>query len=117
MIKTPAPRKRGYLVTLRAVCGELRHNVVWILRRLKIATMTPDARRGCPDVFVLRRIGVACLARHGQMSPHQRKSRLLMLVDHIRHLPRLRGVTLEAVRPQLTPVDISMAGNTVCTHL
>ncbi len=91
--------------------------MVRVLRRLKITAMAPDACRGRPDVFVLRCVGVACLARHSQMSAHQRESRLLMFVDHFRHLPRLSCVALEAVHPQLAPMNIGMTGNAIRIHL
>lgn len=113
MIKASTPRKCRHLVTSGAIRRELRRHMIGVLRFLVVSPVTPYAGRGCPHILLLRRVGVACLTRHCLVSPDQRESRLLVFVDHVRHLPRFRGMTPEAVRSQLAPMHVGMTGNAV----
>lgn len=71
--------------------------------------MAFHASRRRAHILLRGRINVTTLARCRQMSANERKSRLLMLLHHIRHTPVQRGMAARAIIPQLALVHIRMA--------
>ncbi len=76
----------------------------------KIVPVTPDTRRWSAEILVMGGIGVTVLARKGGVLAGQRKSRRLVLLNHVRDFPRCDTVTSEAVGSEFCFVHVGMAG-------
>jgi hypothetical protein len=106
--KPSAPHKRRYVMTLRAISGKTRRNVVRCERSAEIILMAPEAICRRSGKLLLSRVRVTSLARQRCVLAEQRKPRRLVLLNHVGNLPRLRGVAAKAIRPQLAFVNVGV---------
>jgi hypothetical protein len=79
--------------------------------------MTSRAGRRLADVLLLQSACVTGLTRHSSVSPHERKIRLLMLLDHVSDLPGLCVMTSQTIGAKLRTVNVRMAGRALSAQL
>lgn len=83
--------------------------MIWIHRILKVVAVASDTGRRRAHVLAAGRSRMTILAAQRRMDAQERKPRILMLLDHICHAPRLRRMAAHAVGPQLSLMHVGMA--------
>jgi hypothetical protein len=109
MIKTAVPRIRRDGVARNAICGKSGRRMVRICRPCVIGAVTAHAFNRRSTILIVRRIGMARLARQDTVPSEESKPGLFMLLDHVRDLPRLHRMTAQAVFAKLALMHVRVA--------
>jgi hypothetical protein len=112
VIESSGPPRGSRPMTHETVCGETGAGMVRILRIRVVLLMTSDAGCGKPAKPAARFPLVAGGTFGRSMRSQKRKPRFVMPAPHVRHAPRSRRVTTAAIVPELSGMDIRMAGRT-----